>query len=152
MNILTLDLGTTFGWAFDNGEIQSGSHSLKTARHEGAGMRFLRFEQWLERFASEKGYPTVVYFEEVRRHNSVQAAHVYGGFKTALMSWCERWRIPYQSVPVGTIKKHFTGNGAAKKKAMMCAAITHYGIIPDDDNHADALGILAYAQDVLHRL
>lgn len=147
MKILALDLGTTYGWAFDNGsEVLSGRHSLKTLRHEGAGMRYLRFSQWLDAFTEKNGYPTVVYFEEVRRHSSVTAAHVYGGFMTTLTAWCERWRIPYQSVPVGTIKKQFTGNGSASKEKMIRAAFNHYGVFAEDDNHADALGILYYAQ------
>lgn len=147
MKILAMDLGTVYGWAFDNEvEVLSGRNSLKTLRHEGAGMRYFRFGQWLDAFVEKNGYPTVVYFEEVRRHNSVTSAHVYGGFMNTLTAWCEKWRIPYQSVPVGTIKKAFTGNGSASKQKMIRAAFDHFGVFVDDDNQADALGILYYAQ------
>lgn len=151
MKILTLDLGTTTGWAFRDGEkLLSGRHSFKTARHEGAGMRPHRFKLWLDLLCSVNGVPDFVYFEEVRRHNSVTAGHVYGGFMNMLMAWCEEHGAKYSSVPVGTIKKAATGKGNASKKDMIVAAVYRYGIIPDDDNHADALGILTYAEVVLH--
>ena len=53
--------------------------------------------------------------------------------------------IPYQGVPVGTIKKHATGKGNAGKDAMIAAAITR-GFTPADDNEADAIALLAWAQ------
>jgi Holliday junction resolvasome RuvABC endonuclease subunit len=146
VKILTLDLGTKTGWAYaEDDRLRSGTINFKTARHEGGGMRYHRFRQWLENFN-----PDFIHFEEVRRHNSVGAAHVYGGFMATLTAHCESSGIPFSSVPVGTIKKHFTGNGAASKNKMMAAAFRRYEIFPNDDNEADALGILAYAQDVLH--
>lgn len=147
MKILALDLGTKTGWAYArNDEIESGTVNFKTSRHEGGGYRFHRFRQWLQNFER----PDFVHFEEVRRHNSVGAAHVYGGFMATLTAWCESEGIPFSSVPVGTIKKHFTGNGAASKNAVIAQAFRTYGLFPDDDNHADALALLKYAQDILH--
>jgi Holliday junction resolvasome RuvABC endonuclease subunit len=147
MKILTLDLGTKTGWAYARNEgLDSGVINFKTARHEGGGMRFHRFRGWLERFER----PDFLYFEEVRRHNSVGAAHVYGGFMATLTAYCEASRIPFCSVPVGTIKKHISGSGNASKNKVITAVYDRYGIFADDDNHADALAILAYAQDVLH--
>lgn len=88
-------------------------------------------------------------FEEVRRHAGVDAAHAYGGFLAQLTAWCEDHQIPYQGVPVGTIKKHATGKGNANKQAMIAAAQAR-GLTPVDDNHADALALLdwALAQEV----
>ena len=63
-----------------------------------------------------------LHFEEVRRHVSTDAAHAYGGFLATLTAWCEHQRIPYQGVPVGTIKKHATGKGNANKAAVIAAA------------------------------
>jgi Holliday junction resolvasome RuvABC endonuclease subunit len=85
-----------------------------------------------------------VYFEEVRRHVGVDAAHAYGGFLAHLTAWCEHHQIPYQGVPVGTIKKHATGKGNAVKAAMM-AAVRAKGFLPVDDNEADALALLLWA-------
>jgi Holliday junction resolvasome RuvABC endonuclease subunit len=85
-----------------------------------------------------------VYFEEVRRHAGVDAAHAYGGFMGQLTAWCEHHQIPYQGVPVGTIKKHATGKGNASKEDMIAAA-RRQGFDPADDNEADALALLAWA-------
>ena len=61
-----------------------------------------------------------------------------------LTAWCEHHNIPYQGVPVGTIKKHATGKGNAGKDEMI-AAIRARGHTPGDDNEADALALLHWA-------
>lgn len=61
-----------------------------------------------------------------------------------LTAWCESHNIPYQGVPVGTIKKHATGKGNAGKDEMILA-VTQRGHSPSDDNEADALAILHWA-------
>jgi Holliday junction resolvasome RuvABC endonuclease subunit len=146
--ILTLDLGTTTGWAIrtrDNG-ITSGTQSFKPQRFEGGGMRFLRFKRWLTELKQSVDGINVVYFEEVRNHAGVDAAHAYGGFMAHLTAWCEHHNIPYQGVPVGTIKKHATGQGNASKGDMI-AAMQRKGYSPADDNEADALALLHWAID-----
>ena len=80
----------------------------------------------------------------MRRHASTDAAHAYGGFLGQLSAWCEQRQIPYQGVPVGTIKKHATGKGNANKDAML-AAVRGWGYTPVDDNEADALALLHWA-------
>ena len=142
--ILALDLGTTTGWALRNqhGRIFSGSMSFKPRRFEGGGMRYLRFERWLYEVMHIGSVVNQVYFEEVRRHVGVDAAHAYGGFLATLTAWCEEIGVPYQGIPVGTIKKGLTGKGNASKEQMV-AAIQGLGLSPTDDNEADALAILA---------
>ena len=88
--------------------------------------------------------PTGDFFEEVRRHPSTDASHVYGGFLGLLTAFAEHHQIPYQGVPVGTIKKHATGKGNANKDAMV-AAMRALGHQPVDDNEADALALLHWA-------
>ncbi len=61
-----------------------------------------------------------------------------------LSVWCEQHNVPFQGVPVGTIKKSFTGKGNANKAAMMEAARDR-GFSPADDNEADAIAILLWA-------
>ena len=144
--ILALDLGTTSGWALRDrtGRITSGSQSFKPQRFEGGGMRYLRFKRWLTEVKQSADGLDAVYFEEVRRHAGVDAAHAYGGFMGQLTAWCEHHGIPYQGVPVGTIKKHATGKGNASKDEMM-AAMRARGYLPTDDNEADALALLHWA-------
>lgn len=140
---LALDLGSRTGWAYERaGRRTSGFVDFKNSRFEGGGMRYLRFRQWLDKFPP--GDVEAVYFEEVRRHRGVDAAHVYGGLLAQLTAWCEERQIPYQGIPVGTIKRHATGKGNAKKDAMIAAANT-VGCRTDDDNEADAWWILDYA-------
>lgn len=141
MSILSLDLGTTTGWALSTDPIVSGTVSFKAGRYEGGGMRYLKFRNWLEENMSGVG---AVYFEEVRRHAATDAAHVYGGLLAHLTSWCEEHEIPYQGLPVGTIKKYWTGKGNAGKDAMVAEA-KRRGFEPKDDNEADALAILHMA-------
>ncbi len=143
---LALDLGTQTGWALSaiDQPITSGSESFKPQRFEGGGMRYLRFKRWLTEIKQTVDTIDAVYFEEVRRHVGVDAAHAYGGFLATLAAWCEHHQIPYQGVPVGTIKKHATGKGNASKDDMIAAVIKR-GFNPADDNEADALALLHWA-------
>ncbi|MDO3530828.1 hypothetical protein Q3O93_02720 [Ralstonia pseudosolanacearum] len=143
---LALDLGTTTGWALRprDGQIAHGFVSFRPQRFEGGGMRYLRFKRWLTELKATAIDIDAVYFEEVRRHAGVDAAHVYGGLMATLTAWCEYHDIPYQGVPVGTIKKHATGKGNAGKDEMVAAMRTH-GHPVSDDNEADALALLYWA-------
>jgi len=144
--LLALDLGTTTGWALHqlDGTIASGTQCFAAGRYEGGGMRFLRFKRWLDELLGTCPVLSAVYFEEVRRHRGVDAAHVYGGLLAHLTAWCEARQLPYQGVPVGTIKRHATGKGSAKKDEVV-AAMRAKGHAPQDDNEADALALLHWA-------
>jgi hypothetical protein len=160
-SILSLDLGTTTGWALRSrdGSIVSGSQSFKPERFESGGMRILRFSRWLTQVAVETvGEPRpplgtefiektlidVIVFEEVRRHIGTDASHVYGGLLGQLEMMAELRQIPCKGIPVGTIKKHATGKGNANK-LMMITAMQALGHNPVDDNEADALALLRWA-------
>lgn len=147
--VLALDLGTTVGWALQTGDqrIVSGTQSFRPGRFEGGGMRYLRFTDWLGEIATRAHGIGRVVFEEVRRHAGNDAAHVYGGFLGTLTAWCEEHEIPYQGVPVGTIKRFATGKGNADKAGMI-AAVKARGFRPADDNEADAIALLLWATDL----
>lgn len=146
MSILALDLGTKTGWAHTTtyGDIVFGTMDFSTKRHHGSGMRFLRFKRWLTEI--KQSGVTEVYFEEVRNHKGINAAHVYGGFMATLTAWCEHHGIPYSSVPVGTIKRNATGKGNASKEMMIVSA-KEKGYDVTDDNEADAIHLLMYVMD-----
>ena len=144
--ILALDLGPTTGWArrgYD-GLITTGTASFRPGRYDGGGMRYLRLTNWLTELDRLSGPIEAIYFEEVRRHRGTDAAHVYGGLMATLETWAELRGVPYQGVPVGTIKRHATGRGNATKEAMIAAAQAR-GYSPADDNEADAIAILHWA-------
>lgn len=136
--ILMLDLGTKCGFAIGSaGHIISGTWDLKHGRYDGGGMRYVKFRTRLEELRSAYSI-THVFFEEVRRHKGVDAAHVYGGLLATLTAWCEENRIPYEGLPVGEIKRFWTGKGNANKVHMI-AKCEERGFYPADDNEADAI-------------
>ncbi len=145
LNTLCLDLGTTTGWAIRSSEklITSGTISFKNSRFEGGGMRYLKFSRFLDELLSLQNIGQI-YFEEVRRHMGVDAAHAYGGFLAHLTAWCEKHKIPYEGVPVQTIKIHATGKGNASK-AKVIESVKRRGHVPADDNEADAIALLYWA-------
>ncbi|MBX6741933.1 MAG: hypothetical protein IRY87_07785 [Acetobacteraceae bacterium] len=146
--VLALDLGTSTGWALrsQDGGITSGTMTFRPSRFEGGGMRYLRFRGWLREVSSLSGGLAHIVFEEVRAHAGTDAAHIYGGFLAHLSAWCEEHGIPYQGVPVGTIKRFATGKGNADKAAMI-AAVRARGFVPADDNEADAIALLLWTTD-----
>jgi hypothetical protein len=146
--VLALDLGTTTGWALrgQDGGITSGTMTFRPSRFEGGGMRYLRFRGWLTEMAGLASGLSRIAFEEVRAHAGTDAAHLYGGFLAHLSAWCEEHEIPYEGVPVATIKRFATGRGNADKAAMI-AAMRARGFAPTDDNEADAIAILLWLTD-----
>jgi len=162
--ILTLDLGTNTGWnirypKYDEETTklhkkwgawwtssESGVEKFSTKRIEGAGMRFLRFWQWLDGMYRDFDGIDEVYFEEVVAHKGGKDAHAYGGYKATLTAWCEKNMIPYQGVPVGTIKKYITGKGNANKQ-MVIDAVNARGYQINDDNEADAIALMLYIRE-----
>ncbi|MFZ1413813.1 MAG: hypothetical protein WAS73_04430 [Defluviicoccus sp.] len=144
--ILALDLGQRTGWAVRSrdGAIASGVQEFRPGRFEGGGMIWLRFRAWLQEIDETAGGVGVVVFEEVVAHRGVAASHCFAGFLAHLTAWAEANRIPYQGVPVGTIKRHIAGKGNADKAAVI-AAVKALGFQPADDNEADALALLDWA-------
>ncbi len=104
-------------------------------------MRYLRFRQWLTEVKMCAGELEAIYFEEIRAHRGVDAAHVYGGLVATLTAWCEHHDVPYAGVPVGTWKRGLTGKGNADKATVM-AAVRELGHAPETQDEADALAIL----------
>jgi Holliday junction resolvasome RuvABC endonuclease subunit len=144
--ILALDLGTKCGWALQdgNGFITGGTANFSASSTDRSGQRWLKFAAHLSRIKQQAGEIHAVYYEDVKRHVGTQASHAYGAFESHLQVFCDINRIRLYGVGVGTVKKHFTGKGNAKKEEMVIAARAK-GFRPVDDNHADALAILDYA-------
>ncbi len=149
--ILSLDLGTKTGWAVrdNSGNIQSGSELFKASKFDSYGVIFLKFKNWLTELKHRYQDIDHIYFEAVRRHLGTDAAHMYGGYMSQLTAWATHHDIPYQGVPVGTIKKHITGKGNASKNEVI-TAIKAKGFTPIDDNEADALALLDFVLNTYH--
>ena len=145
MILLALDLGTKCGWKLGDLRLSlSGVWDLAGTRFSGGGMRFVHFHKQLVDVTAQLR-PDLVLYEEVRRHLSTDSAHVYGGLMATLTAWCECDELPYQGVPVQTIKKFATGKGNANKD-LVIAAMKHLGLHPRDDNEADAMALWEYGQ------
>lgn len=138
--MLALDLGTTTGFAVGSpNNIVTGTWDLKPGRGDGGGMRFVKFRARLNELHAAMKF-SAVFYEEVRKHRGTAAAHVYGGLQAVLTEWCEHNGVPYEGVPVQTIKKFATGKGNADKEAVK-AYVRTLGYEPADDNEADAIAL-----------
>jgi crossover junction endodeoxyribonuclease RuvC len=147
MNVLALDLGTTTGWArcSRDGTVTGGSETFSPSKCGGRGQRWIAFRQFLSDQRNAAGEIQVVYYEDIKMHKGVLAAHAYGGFKAMLEAWCAANNVRMVGQGFGIIKKHWTGKGNADKDLMVATARAK-GFAVVDDNHADALAILALAR------
>lgn len=136
--ILALDLGNEFGWAVKQGTVSSGWKRL-SKNNKTPGKRFGDFRFWLTYL---NGIDEV-YFEDVKKHRGVLAAHAYGGYLAILQMWAYKRDIDCVGVGVGVIKKNWTGKGNASKQMMIDAAM-HRGIDVCNHNEVDALALLEY--------
>lgn len=146
-NVMALDLGTQCGWAVAtrDGKFLSGSDRFDAARCGGPGKRWLAFREFLTARAREAGGIQAVYYEDVKQpFASNLAARTYCGLLAILEAWAAANNIPLQGVGVGTIKKHATGRGNAKKPEMIAAAQA-MGVRVSTDDEADAIALLSYA-------
>jgi Holliday junction resolvasome RuvABC endonuclease subunit len=148
--ILTIDLATRTGWCIgrDMDDLIFGAEDFSVKRQEGAGMRTHRARKWLNEMLFD--LVDFVYLEEVRQHSAVQAAHIYGGLLHAFMEVCEQFKVPYQTVPVGSWKKSLCLNGAAKKDQVMLAVREGLGLDPETQDMADAIGMWYHARYTLN--
>lgn len=147
---LALDLGTNAGFALlrADGRIESGIERFESKGNEGPGTRWLRFKRWLVDTKAANEQLSHVAYELVVGGvpGQVYAAQIYGGFVATLQAFCEHHQLTYEGVHVGTIKKRWTGNGAAKKHEMMARCV-ELGFKPANDNEADAIALLHIACD-----
>lgn len=138
-DVLAIDLGQHFGYAALSSYLIYSNHAKL-----GRDNRELEFSKRIKLMLSTF-QPSVVVYEDVKRHMSTAAAHAYGGYRAIMFAECQRVGIETVGVGVKIIKKHMTGNGNASKNEMI-AAVNRRGFTSvTDDNEADALCILITA-------
>lgn len=141
MRILALDLATVTGFAnWDGYSIRSGSRSFKVGRGESPGMRFLKYEGWLQGVIL-RNRPEVIAYEQAHLRGGA-ASEVIVGLIVILKKKCAEHGIEYTDRHTATIKKHATGSGRASKEDMIHMAKVKFGKSVVDDNEADALHLL----------
>lgn len=146
--VLAIDLGRATGWAAygitnQNTLLSGGTYDL--GKGAELGVRLKALYQFLEEKRKIYNGLQSVYYEKVRSHKGIQAAHAYGAYEGVLMLWGLLRNVYIIPEEVGTIKKYATGNGRATKGQMEAAYTARVGRIPVDDNAADAFFILALA-------
>lgn len=149
MVVIGIDPGTNTGWSvrYDNGVHDSGTWNLKGGRHEGGGMRFLRLRKLLIELLDSVN-PEFIAYEEVRAHMGVDAAHIYGGVIAVISEECEKRKVPYVGIPVGTVKKFACGKGNANKDMMVLAAKKKWDLyLGEDEADARWIAETAYAEN-----
>jgi len=147
--ILALDLGSKTGWATQEpgGRVTSGVQEFALQRGESAGMRFIRFNRWLREMLADVKPSLVVY--EMPHMRGGYATDLLVGFMTRIQEACVEQGIKdYRGVHSMTLKKATCGSGKADKAKMIEWAAERYGkeAAKLDDNEADALCLLAYAE------
>jgi Holliday junction resolvasome RuvABC endonuclease subunit len=147
-NILALDLATRSGWALlEAGRIESGIETFDVKRGESPGMRYVRFNRWLDEFVlhSSTALPRVelIVFEQAHQRGGA-ATEVAAGFSTRVLEFCAEHGIEHASVHTASLKKWTTGKGNADKAAMLEAVSRRWKRV-DTDDEADAVALLYYS-------
>lgn len=146
--VLAIDIGTKTGWAYHSpsGHVRSGVH-INSCWADKPYHRYVQFRSFLYEFYHAcHGKIDHIYYEDVRHHNGVIAAHVYGGLRAILMVFCHDKNIELMHIGVSVIKKYIAGHGLASKKNVI-DAVNFAGYNVSDDNEADALALLLYVMD-----
>lgn len=154
VNILALDLANRCGWAVRrrDGRTVHGVENFTPRPDWTPGQRWQRFRSWLAAIIVEHQIGAIA-FEVVIMggteggggHKSGTAGDAYGGFKALVELAADSHRLELHPVHVATVKKHWTGDGRAKKPEMVAEAAAR-GFRVRDDNEADALAVLHWAE------
>lgn len=152
MKILGIDTGASCGWAAGDGSgpLASGTWNLAPRPGDSPGVRYILLRTHLEEIL--RAYPDLGLVVCERAHHRGGAATQYAyGYLAHVESWCAERTIEHAVVHSGTLKKHATGRGNAKKDEMRAAGAKrwadrlHRGTSHDE---VDALWILDWARTV----
>jgi Holliday junction resolvasome RuvABC endonuclease subunit len=174
MNILSLDLGTTTGWAIRReGKLRAGSVLLATERQlkeqrklrgdRRGDARIQALWEFIEDMDEAAPFDAIV-FEDVQFVRSTAQAHLWASFRTTIWLYAYLQGKTVECLATGKLKVWATGCGSATKE-MMAAWLVHYH--PEiarfydghlrfvennailDDNATDALHLLLWAEKTL---
>jgi len=146
-DVLSLDLGTSTGWAFAREGVIMKSGILDMSKsNELRGQKYIRFHNWLSGFSGVDA----VYFEDVKHHQaqkSIMAIRNYCGFLAVLEMFAYGAKIPLIGMAIGTIKMIVGGHGHCSKEDV-CRALHQLGWQNGepgtmiDNDEADACAII----------
>jgi hypothetical protein len=163
VNILALDLATVTGWALrENGRLDWGEERFDPRKGESHGMRFLRFNRWLDDVTIRRRSPGGLTVHELRVgalaverpipfHKGVAASELLFGLYAMVQEFSERMKVELMVVPPSELKKLATGSGNASKDLVNARAVQRldemhvpHGVI--GFNASDALWCLWWAE------
>lgn len=142
--VLSLDLATTTGWAYNKPSINGGIWDLKPKRGSSEGMKLIKLRAFLEDFNNQvSGLDMIVYEKPAGRfiNGVISVAELVAVVKV----FCEDKKIEYTSYRPTEIKKAMTGKGTSNKEVMFNEAEkrwSHIHII--DHNMADSMLMLEH--------
>lgn len=139
--VLCLDLGTTTGFALgDVNSLGFVSGTLKLGTKTGKA--FSDFSVWLKELNLPEGSTVVV--EKPHAGVYFHATHKLFGLLAIVEWFCEVNGLPEPiMVSPATIKKFWTGDGRAKKPAML-SSTRERGYTVKDHNESDAVAIFCW--------
>lgn len=119
--VLGLDIGTRTGYALVEGDkiVRTGVRDFSIKSNEHIGKRGIMFYNFLLTF----GQLDEIYYEKIHfvpKGFSADGGELYKGFLMLVNMYAAGYGIPTYGIWPGTLKKAFTGNGAADKE-LMCA-------------------------------
>ena len=150
MNILSLDMATLTGWAIGLTASRSGVEKFDVPRGASPGTRYLRMTSWLIKTITENKIDLIVY--EMPHQRGGAATEIALGFAATVQQVCAHMNVEHFAVRADTVKIFATGKGKAKKEEMIVQCAAKLGLVAEDDNHADALWILAWAKEYFAKL
>jgi Holliday junction resolvasome RuvABC endonuclease subunit len=174
MKILSLDLGTTTGWAIRReGKLRAGSVLLATekalaiqrkVRGDRRGdARIQALWEFIEDMHESNSFDAIV-FEDVQFVRSTAQAHLWASFRTTVWLYAYLHEKTTECLATGKLKIFATGCGSATKEMMAAWLIKKY---PEtirfydgqirlldndailDDNAVDATHLLLWAEGIL---
>ncbi len=158
MNFCALDLSSFCGYALDLDDVDASDNpEYGSVKFDGPiGMRAFVFEQWLERIIKDRRVTTIAIegAVPVTRTTSLDAILWLRGTELIVRKVCAARKINLMVVNLSTWRSFFINiqppKGLSKYarrkwlKAMTIAQCHEMGLDPQDDNAADALGLLTY--------
>lgn len=114
--VLAVDPGTSLGWATDStGRLEWGVEGMGVRRGESEGMRWIKFNKWLDTVASSVGL--IVYEQPVvYGKHGLSTISVTLGMATRILEFSELRGIACQSVPPSSLKTFALGKAPKRKK------------------------------------
>lgn len=138
MKILAIDPATLTGWAITVKHY--GNISFKTVKGESVGVKWLRFEKWLNSMIKDNDIEFVAYERPGGRNTGAIIHH--SKLNGVIEKVCESYNIQYKEYSSTAIKKFATQKGNSNKQLMVETAQLLYDYKGNDDNEADALHLL----------